>query len=436
MISKLPTPADVIKGKLAERADWIVLNVSTTNMAWTTTVQNVKYLGTDIWIMPVMEGYFPAITARRPSDVRREDIELILMRFLSALCWAEVSGATVEYITGGDLPRPLGREKTRGVIIRDKFGLEYLPEATDEKGKLALALMREGRALQLSTYSFLSLYRAFELCVPGKKRGHWIEQNLPKVANHRAKEQIAKLRSSGVSDIGAHIQKARRQAIAHATEGKIIDPDSMADSREVSSDLPIMDAIAELAIEMELGIQTSHTAYSEHLYELAGFKSHFGEEFVRMVRMGETPDANYEIDVPNIDFGLLNVEPFTPLLKLSIVDAAYDRQVLQFAYRSQSGYFTVIFRIDLANERLMFDIHNGIYGPPDDGTALYAEEAAEIHKFTKQYLGNGSIVIRNSDTGAMLSRVDPYIPLNMMPNFDYMTQEIEKWEKLARERRA
>ena len=289
MISELPTPADVIKGDQAEQAEWVVANVSTTtSMAWTTTVQKVAYLGTDIWIMPVMEGYFPAVTAKRSSGVKREDIELILMRFLSALCWAEGKGAIVEHITGGNLPRPLGREKTRGLIVQKKFAIEYLPEAADEKGKLALALMREGRALQLAAYSFLSLYRAFEVCVPPKKRGKWIEQNLLKIANRGANEQIEKLRSRGISNIGDHINKARRQAIAHATEGKIIDPDSIADSREVSSDLPIMDAIAELAIEKELGIQTRRAIYSEHLYELAGFKSYFGEEFVRTVRMEET----------------------------------------------------------------------------------------------------------------------------------------------------
>jgi hypothetical protein len=215
MILELPTPNDVIKGELAERAEWIVANVSTTTMAWTTTVQKVAYLGTDIWIMPVMEGYFPAVAAKRPPGAKREDIESILMRFLSALCWAERDGATVEHITGGNLPRPLGREKTRGLIIRREFELNYLPEATDDKGKLALALMREGRALQLPAYSFLSLYRAFEVCVPPKKRGDWITQNLPTLTNHRAKEQIEKLRPSGIFNIGEHIQKARRQAIAH-----------------------------------------------------------------------------------------------------------------------------------------------------------------------------------------------------------------------------
>ena len=110
--------------------------------------------------------------------------------------------------------------------------------------------------------------------------------------------------------------------------------------------------------------------------------------------------------------------------------------MVQLAYRSHSGYFTVIFRLDFANERLVFDIHNGIYSVPDDGTVLYAEEAAEIHKFPKLSIANRELVIRKSGSGEMLSRVDPYMPLNMMPNFDYMTREIERWENLASERRA
>ncbi len=69
------------------------------------------------------------------------------MRFLSALAWVEGGGASVEYITGGNLPRPVGRLKEHGYILRDDFDLSYLPEPDDENALLAMALLREAGAL-------------------------------------------------------------------------------------------------------------------------------------------------------------------------------------------------------------------------------------------------------------------------------------------------
>jgi hypothetical protein len=71
----------------------------------------------------------------------------MLMRFLSILSWVERCGILVEGISGGSLPRPLGREKSQGFAISQGFDLSYLPEPTDERALLALALMREGRGL-------------------------------------------------------------------------------------------------------------------------------------------------------------------------------------------------------------------------------------------------------------------------------------------------
>ncbi|MBV9537859.1 MAG: hypothetical protein JOY70_02880 [Acidisphaera sp.] len=47
-----------------------------------------------------------------------------------------------------------------------------------------------------------------------------------------------------------------------------------------------------------------------------------------------------------------------------------------------------------------------------------------------------AIVIHNSGSGEILSRVDPFFSSNTLPNFEHMTLEIRKWENLARERRA
>jgi hypothetical protein len=45
-------------------------------------------------------------------------------------------------------------------------------------------------------------------------------------------------------------------ALAHAQYDPIIDPDDPQQLEELRSDLPIMEALAEMAIETELGVET------------------------------------------------------------------------------------------------------------------------------------------------------------------------------------
>jgi hypothetical protein len=59
----------------------------------------------------------------------------------------------------------MGREKQFGLSICEQFELEYLPEVTDPKAQLALALIREGRGLNHPAYAFV--FR-ISRCRPGR----------------------------------------------------------------------------------------------------------------------------------------------------------------------------------------------------------------------------------------------------------------------------
>jgi hypothetical protein len=99
--------------------------------------------------MPIMKAFYPAVAMKVPPEKSRAECEELVLRFLSILSWVEESGFMVEggVLSGGNLPRPMGRDKERGFAIRDEFDLSYLPEVTDENAMLALGLMREGRGL-------------------------------------------------------------------------------------------------------------------------------------------------------------------------------------------------------------------------------------------------------------------------------------------------
>ena len=171
---EIPDQKSVFVGELAQNGEWIVAHIST-NSFWPITSQKVRWRGVDIWIMPIMKSYYPAVAMMVPQGKSRAECEELLMRFLSMLSWVEERGFTVDGLGGGNLPRPMGRDKERGFSICDEFDLSYFPEVTDEKAQLALGLMREGRGLNHVGYAFLSFYRVLEVAFPTDEAAHRVD---------------------------------------------------------------------------------------------------------------------------------------------------------------------------------------------------------------------------------------------------------------------
>src|SRR5581483_7180621 len=117
---------------------------------------------------------------------------------------------------GGTFPQPLGRPNNTGISITQDLDLSYCPEPSDGKALLAMALVREGRALNHPGYAFLSFYRALEAAIPdGVRRGPWITAKIPTLTGHLTRPAIAKLIADGVQDIGEHLYRSNRMAVAH-----------------------------------------------------------------------------------------------------------------------------------------------------------------------------------------------------------------------------
>src|SRR5262249_11868073 len=155
MLPKIQNANEVIVGELAILGDWIVANIETTS-SWPVKSQKVIYRGQPIWILPIAHDVFPAVAIKRPPAFNPEDCQKLLMRFLSALAWVQRTGILVSGFGGGGLPRQMGHMSSTGILTCGEFELHYLPEPSDGKVLLALALMREGRGLNHPGYSFLS----------------------------------------------------------------------------------------------------------------------------------------------------------------------------------------------------------------------------------------------------------------------------------------
>lgn len=431
---EIPKLGDVLVGELAHSGYWVVANVET-NSFWPVNPQKQIYRGESIWILPITHKHFPAIAMRVRSVLDRADCERLLMRFLSTLSWVTEYGMSVASIGGGNLPRPIGRDKTFGISITKEFDLSYFPEPNNEKALLALALMREGRGLNHPGYAFLSFYRVLEVAFPaGRARGEWITNHVETLSDHRAKEALEKLSAQGVADIGVHLRDSGRRAIAHARVEPIIDPDDPADARRLSAELPIMTSLASLAIEEIFGVETTDTVYRKHLYELVGFKTILGLDTVARIARAEQIAQGTMIDITRISVRLRRQPPYNPLENLTPFEIGQDGSILFMRFRSDDGNLQIQFGLDFATERLEFDMFRDI-AIQDSGTADGASAIVDCKRFLDAYFCNGQLEIYDAESETLLSRKDAYIPKNKLFNDDAAKAELARWEHLAAERR-
>jgi len=435
----IPDHRDVIKGELAQRGEWIVANIATTS-PWPIVAQKVQWRGVDIWIMPVMKDFFPAVAMMVPPGKARHECEELVMRFISMLSWVEERGYAVEGggLGGGSLPSPMGRDKQRGFMICDEFDLSYFPEVTAEKAMLALALMREGRSLNHVGYAFLSFYKVLETAFPrDEKRIAWIAGAIADLDGFGVKEAIDGIKAQGFStaeEVSTHLFKSGRCAMAHGARKPIVDPDIPGDLRRLGSELPIVRALAIRAIEQVFGVETRGTNFRKHLYELAGFKKILGPEIVKFMQEGKPPSGDPVVDVPDISVRIRRKGAYGPLEGLRCKRLGHSGSVVQMHFESLQGDVTFRFLLDFEQERIVFDVFKDI-GVRDTGSADSAERVHEVRRFEQDYFGNGQLHIVEADTGELIGRKDAFIPMNMYLDGAGAKAELARWKALAGQRR-
>ena len=425
---------EILTEDLKQRADWIVANIET-SIAWPVTVQKITYKKYEYWIIPVTRDAYPGIAAR-VEGISREEQQRKMMRLLSIISWVEDKGVALKSFTGGSFPHPQSKHSESGFIVRNNFDFTYLPVIDDENTMLTLALMREGRSLNHPGYSFLSFFKVLEVAVgKGNKRKAWMSDALRRINDYRAKEAITKIEAQGVSEVAKHLYESGRCAITHASSEPIINPDDPTNSQRLYIELPIMEKLAELAIEERLGVQTSYTVYKEHLYELAGFKKIFGQDLINRITLGKQVLEGERVCIPKINIQLRGRTPFASLENLTPVGLLQDEAELLLKFSHEDGLVQFRFRLNLKEERLEFDIFNDILVVTDDETSVFAEIMVDITSFTKCYLLNGSLEIINSDTGEEIARKDAFIPENIIVDPEKFDKDIEQWRDITASRK-
>jgi hypothetical protein len=434
---QIPKFADVIKGELLEHGEWVTANIEG-SISWPLTVQKLAYRGQTLWIIPVTINHYHGVAVRLGAGLEnREDAERLLLRFLSALCWVEGDGITCRYFSGGNLPRMMGRDLRHPILRSEPFYLPYLPEPTDARALLALALFREGHGLEHPAFKFLSFFKILNvLFSQGREMKAWINENAANVQCFGAPQVIDRLRETQ-RDIGAYLYESGRCAVAHAFESPTVDPDDPSDTRRLSLEMPAIIGLAELAIEQEFGIKTRSTVYREHLYELAGFKELFGADIVAGIRDGTLASEGVKVSLPELRLELWGRPQYPALARMTPKSVGIQAPLAQLLLESRSTRLRLRLTLDFSQDRIFFDPDRDI-ACGDDKTADGACEVLDAIRFCRDFWANGILQIYDADTGTLMSRKDAFIPTNVMLGeiLNRFDEEIRRWEAVLAQRAA
>jgi hypothetical protein len=231
--------------------------------------------------------------------------------------------------------------------------------------------------------------------------------------------------------VGKHLRESGRHAIAHAQGDIIINPDDPQDARRLKAELPIIEGLAELAIEEHLGVLSKWRIYREHLYELRGWKHVIGDQLIADVISGKEIPEGTQIDVPDLNIRLRKRDPYQSLEGMSCLNIAVVDDKFELAFRSACGLVDFLFQLNFQAERLEFQ---GIF-QRDDGSVVAAENAKDIIRFNHEYFGNGQIQMWNSLTGVLVSRCDAFMPVDAYLNLEAAKMELAAADQVIADRK-
>jgi hypothetical protein len=333
-----------------------------------------------------------------------------------------------------------------GGLVTGNFELDYLPDPTDQRVRWALAFYREGMALERDNvaYATLSYFKILNIVAnTGRLQKEWINANVADFGtnNHikfELRRRVTELTQSGTTDIGAYLYGSGRCAVAHAGVNPTVDPEDPDDIERLYNDITLIRAMAAHVIEKELGIKTQYSVWTEHLYELAGFKQLFGSTITDRLKAQDATLTVCDITPPpRLRVGIQNKEPYAALDNLSVPNTAIVEGKFNLTISSDDGLVEIDLTLSFPEERMLFDVGNGIR-VADDGSERSARQIISVYKFLSDYYGNGKLQIFNAETGHLLGRKDAFIPVNIVPGFaaEHFGQLINKYEAEAETRAA
>ncbi|WP_047536670.1 methylamine utilization protein MauJ [Methylotenera versatilis] len=408
---------ELVIQKLSGRVGWLTAGVAS-SIPWPKLDVWVQYGGDDYILRGTeLNGKQspPCITV--PCDSHQVDEVLAkVYRFTSILSWylhgyVDVSG----YVSGshpmlyGD---PIKVYSELGIYGSKSFSCNHMPIIKSENVRKALAFWREGQRLRRvhSSYAFLSFYKVIEsqFSKPALKIA-WINENLDKLTA-KAARRVLDLQGEGI-DVSKHLFESGRCAVAHATlEGEIVDPDIPADRRRLTSDMDIMEQLAERYIRCELKVPNERTLY-ESRNRLEPWEILISPENLAILKNGETPSNFTDLDNLYVSVGLWPDGPILGLENMIMHVDVIERGVVKIVLFNNRKTVFLVFFLDFVNGRLHANLEDGGLCKGDNDPN--EDDVRSYYSFFYYLLWNGIAELTCNDIEPIDCEV--IIPVNIIP---------------------
>ena len=410
---------------------WVVANIKQ-QIGWPTKITLVEFRNHKLLLLPEDDTLLSCIAIRKEKTLTDNEARIIISHYLSSLAWVEGRSIYVSGWTGGG-PHPFRMAKSSSAsVVRSTFHYKYLPDPTDDKIRLALALYREALSLNNVAYSFLSYYKIINLrFTKGDDQKNWIDKNLKNITDKYAIKRRDEL-SKNEDSVSDYIYISCRCAIAHAGTEPTVNPENFDDEKRLNQDLPLIKNLAELMIENEFGIKSQRTVYKEHYYELYGFKKYIDSEIIENLKQGKGV-LNKKIKLPDLlSIRLLGKNNYLPFEKMVIekVTVKESEKLLNLLCKSLDSLVHFYLDLDFINEKLIIDPLQGIiiYDDKEEKTLIYL---AEYYRFMADYFANGQLEVWDMENNECLSQCDAFIPVNI--DLSKTIENFNRLEKLYRD---
>lgn len=409
---------DAVLQKLSSRIGWLTAGVAS----------SIPWPNLDVWVQYGGDDYIlrgtelngkpspPCITV--PCDDHQVD-EVIakVYRFTSVLSWflggyVDVSG----YISGshpmlyGD---PIKVYSELGVFGSKSFNCNHMPLIEDENIRKALAFWREGQRLRRvhNSYAFLSFYKVIEsqFSKSAPEKVAWFKANIDQLTE-RAALRVLELQGEAI-DVSKHLFESGRCAVAHATlEGEIIDPDIPSDRRRLTSDMDIMEQLAERFIRCELKVPNESTLFKTR-NRLEPWEQFIPPEKLSKLKNGETIPTIAELDELNVSVGLWPDGQILGLENLVMHVDMVERGIVKIVLFNQRNTLYLVFFLDFVNGRVHTNLEDG--GLCKGDNVPNEDDARSYYTFFYYVLGNG--IAELTIAGVEPIDCDIVIPTNIIP---------------------
>lgn len=399
---------------------WHVTGVEGDLSSWPRCEHTIIFKGVELLLRPETAEHSASVVIRinNKIDSYKKALE-ITREFLSALCWIERINIKDTITTGGSTPIHVGNSKKFDFRV---YGLgifeeEFLPEVTDKKQKLALALYREAHYLNSIFYQFLSFYKIINVVYrKDKDQIKWINQAVKKIERGQTIrtsegiDRIMELEREG-GNIGRYLYGSCRCAVAHADPKNNMNPESVDDEQKLQKDLPVIKRLAEYLIENELGIKSEHTVRKEHLYELDGFRKIFGGVLVAKLKSEKSIPINSFPKVPNLCIRFRREKQLNAFRDLNAEVFKVDKGMVTLKCTPSNKEFVALIESDFINERLVFNPMEHVFFKRGSSINLLTYKI-DWYEFSEKFYCNRHLEIYNP-SGVRLSRTGGFVPENV-----------------------